>query len=634
MLNEWRRKEIDDLRGQWTDVDQIAAKPNRASLAQNVRIKPGRVETRDGIAAVFPVTGRLASFYNWLTAGLNRLIYLENDTNAKMRDLVGGTTTTLFSQAAKGLVTSEFGDKAFIASFNSAGSGAGPCRIVLPLFVSGSAVDVAFAPPWTVVPVISDDGAGNCSEGTHNFGFIVETRTGFTGKPSPAPADVFTPVAFTVSAGGRKLKFQLTVTVPADAYAVHVIMTRSDNLDKYYFVPGASAATPTGFSGTVNISINISDDLLEEDAESADDHFDALTQTVAGTAPFLPSSVVAYGKRQVYIADDVVYASDVDDPQFITAALHRIRLASQKRFITGSPFRSSLYLFGPHWTYETSDSGGVPKTWATPTEISASIGTPAIHGVEWRTGGDYIWVAAEGGLYLFDGHYPDKPVTYYESAWKRINWTAAVYSLIVRDDFVNRRVYVAAPLDAATDNTILFVIDYTRGRTPETVDITIDQYHGGDAFSAIGVVQDQATGTNQMWIAIAANVCKQTPSAVDANGIPTDLGAQVTTIYETGQVLTPADPAKRLNTFRGVEISVSGKGTLSGTLYGAGRVDSDSLTADENGSALTLATAPDEAIFAPAFLDKTKNASVRLQTTGKMILESIALRWKPRTDGA
>lgn len=579
-LRYWPSTVIRDLRGAWTRTDQLESRANRAFIARNVRFEPGIVRTRDGLTVAATVAGKVTAMYNWIYSSLNRLIYLQSGTTVKMRDMIGGgTDATLYSVTARGLTVSELGDKAFIAAYDTSGLGAGQCRITLPLVGSGE-IDKAFSPPWANTPTVSDVGAGNTTEGVHKFGYIIETRTGFTGKQAPAPSDVFTPVSFTVAAGGRRIQLTMTVNIPADAAYLHPIMTRSDNHEKYFFVPNASITAPAGAIGYgLTWYCDIADEDLAE-VESADLHAFCLTQSVAGTGPFNPNAVIPYGKRQVYLNLNVAYASEIDNNQFISEDQHALRLPGERRIVIGKQLRNSLYLIGPSWTYEFSDNGDVPATWAAPNEVSGAIGTIAVQGVEGRTSGDFFWVAAESGLYMFNGRYSERPISYMNSdMWNRINWAAA-YAVIVKDDVTKQIVRVAVPLDAATEPNYILSWSYARGLTPETVDFSYDNYLF-ESFSSIGHVLNPTTARTEFWIgpAGAGSILKESV------GTWNDNGNAIVSEYEPG---FPPLKNRKIMRFGGADYNVTGAGTFSSTVYGLDR------TEYVGGGVITLSTAPGE----------------------------------------
>ena len=248
-LRGWIEQNVRDLRGSWTRLDGVRTRPNRAFLARNVRFDTtGRVRTRAGLTSGSLVGGKTTSLHDWVTSGFGRVIFYEADSG-KVRTLdranFAAPAVDLYTQAGgRAAVVAEAGTKAFITVFNTAGLGVGQARVALPLFAGTT--DKAFSPPWTVSPVMSDIGSGNVTQGLHRFGYIVESRTGFFGKPSPQPGNVFTPASFTVAANGRTVRMTITVTVPVDAAFVHPIMTHIDNLERWYIVPDAQVAVTAG----------------------------------------------------------------------------------------------------------------------------------------------------------------------------------------------------------------------------------------------------------------------------------------------------------------------------------------------------------------------------------------------------
>jgi hypothetical protein len=613
-LTNWQQAEITDLRGEWSRLDQKEARPNRGFVAHNVRFEPGRVRSRDAfIETAVTVPGKATSFHNWIGHGLNRLIYASGGAQVRMRNVATGADTLLFSATCRGITLAEAGDKAIIASFTSAGDGAAQARISLPLVGAGE-IDKAFSAPWTNTFTCSDFGTGNASQGTKRFGYIIETRTGFTGKPAPVSGGVFVPVSFTVAAGGRTVKGTMTVNIPAEAGYLHPITTRTDNPDKWYFEPGMSVLLPSGASGySLSWYYTASDESLEASAVEVVDNFDLLTQDGSGNGPFSPHCAVSYGKRAVYLTPHRAYISEPGDYQYVTDALHGLELPGKRQLVTGFPFRQSLYLLGPGWTYEVSDNGDYPSTWTNPTEISSAIGTPAIKGVCWQTAGDYVWVAAVSGLYLFNGSYSRIPVSHMNSDWwGRINWAAA-QSLVMVDDYVHQRIIVAVPLDAATEPSHMFVWDYARGVGPADVDFS--WYDSASVtFSALALVMNNITGTQELWLGPTAAGAVHKEYA----GTTCEAASQ----YETGFTLTGR--RKKESFIGAVDLDVSGEGDLSVIVYST---DREQYT---EAGPLTLAAYPG---YSPQlrFNIQSENASVRLTAAagGKFDFSGLTVYLRP-----
>jgi hypothetical protein len=396
-------------------------------------------------------------------------------------------------------------------------------------------------------------------------------------------------------------------------------MTRSDNLNRWYFVPGASIAVPPGATNwTTGVNIDISDGDLAALATLADENFNYLSQDWIGNGPFSPSVLIPYARRMVYIVRDKAYVSEIDDFQVLTEDQHVIQVPGQRALVTGFQLRGVLYLLGAGFTYATVDNSDVPVLWGAPNLVSGALGTSAPLGVEWRTAGDYAWVANEAGLWLFNGQYSDKPITYLNyDQWKRINWTVPC-TVQVRDDFVNQRVHVIAALDAATEPSHKFIIDYSRGMRPDTVDFAVDDFAFGQ-FSSIGVVQEPSTGKSSVWVGpvAAGAVLREDLNATD------DDGSSITSEYETGAVLTTSDPAKRTNRFGGLDLDVAGTGAMEVTVNGTGRIKSERLRD------VSLESDPSMPVQRACNLTSS-NASIHVKSSGgKWSLERLTVYHKP-----
>jgi hypothetical protein len=290
--------------------------------------------------------------YHWLThepnGKVNRLLYFEGGSAVKIRDFIGSSTTTLYSLSGRGFKVAEAGTRLYVAVFNTSVAGAGDVRVVHPL-LGGSPADKAFAPPLAITPVVTDPGAGNCSVGSKRFAYILETRSGYTGKPSPESGGVFFPTTFAVPSDGRQLNMQILGDTPDDAAFYHAIMTTTDNLERWFFVPDGSVAVSGGQTGwNANITIDISDVDLANNATECDANFNYLTQNELSNDP---SSVVTYGRRMAYFMFNKVYISEINDFQAITEDQHAIQLPGQQELVTGFQLRGVFYLLGPNWTY-------------------------------------------------------------------------------------------------------------------------------------------------------------------------------------------------------------------------------------------------------------------------------------------
>jgi hypothetical protein len=321
-----------------------------------VRYENGRVLTRHGFTStVALVGGKVTSLHDWMSEPLYQVLFSELSADgltltvrafSKLNFSIPAVTYYTVP-GARGAVATEAGTSMYVAHFNTAMLGMGQARVFTVPASGTPTVDIAFAPPWTATLTVNSTTAGLVTPGVHKFGYIVETRTGFAGKPSPVNvSDVFVPVSYNVtSPAAASLVMNIVIAaVPDDAAFIHPIMTRTDNLDRWYFVPGAARAVAPGEANPGFGPINSSDEDLANGAEEANDYFQALAQTVSGAGPITPSYVFTYGSRVGWIEDTRVYFSDPEDPQFITREHHSLQVPGNRRLIAGCQLRGSAYL--------------------------------------------------------------------------------------------------------------------------------------------------------------------------------------------------------------------------------------------------------------------------------------------------
>jgi hypothetical protein len=323
MVRGWEKKEVTLPRGAWTAKALIAkGNPARASIAQNVRFFPDQVYSREGTSSI--VSGAAASkitgMYDWISPTDHLLLYMDGTTIKQYRFADGLTYNLLTGVGGRAPSFAELGVHTYFTAYDTSGNGTIQAHVYDGNYTN---VDVCFRGPLSVTSLnCSDGGVGYCTQGQHNIGFVFQSRSGFSGKPSPVVAGAFTPSSVTLNAGLRTINAVLTLNTPSDAgpnSSVYPIMTRADNPAEYYFVPpGFYSPSPTilpaNFAGfSITITISISDEDLANNGTPATDNFNLL---VAGTSsgPFNPSWVTAYGRRMVYGAGVNVYASQINDP--------------------------------------------------------------------------------------------------------------------------------------------------------------------------------------------------------------------------------------------------------------------------------------------------------------------------------
>lgn len=609
-VRNWSQKEVTGPRGAWSQ-NALAhkASPERGAIAQNMRFFKGMAYSREGTSNVLAVTGPMQGMYDWITPTSHYLAYLANSFISWYRfsDAVTGPLLTV-PGSSYAPSFADLGPRLYFTAWDVTGTGTIQASVY---DTSVLAADKAFRPPLQFSASSAvDGGAGGCTIGTHRIGFVFQSRSGFSGSPSPVNGSaVFVPLSVTLTADQRQINVSITLNTPTDAglgSAIFPIITRADNLNEYYFVPDNSALLPASAVGWVqNFTINVSDADLAASAELATDQFSLLTQTLAGTGPFNPQVVAAYGLRMCYVVGNQLYVSEVNDPQRISADRNVVQLLNQRKFATVAPLNQSLILYGDKWTGSVTDNGDVPATWSQPSTVSDAIGAPFPNCIVAKTAGNYHWVIAEAGAYVFDGSYPNRPITFLQTDnWQRINWAAA-YAIQAADDVVALRLYIAVPLDGATTPTHIFTVDYGAGMTYDTCDISLDNF-GFGVFRSLAMVKEIATNRTALWIGNAAtgNIVHLDPTTHSDAG-----GTAIHALWESGYIRDGGDPIRSLAVRVGsADIWARGSGALIFTAYG---LDRSVQVGPHN---LVLAAAPGVELNDKFDLNPVENYTFRFET--------------------
>jgi len=623
---DYERAIVDSFRGAWTYPDEPDVPNGRALIARNVRFPPGRVQSRDGHSPVFTSAAGVSLLHNWLNSDFNSLVYRDGNT-VKIRFLDSGNTYTLFTLSGAGSVVAEAGLILFTSTFTATGLGAGQCRVTDASLFPSFTTDKAFPPRMSESPALADNGAGNCTKGTHKIAYVIETRSGGFSVPCPQPNDTFTPAEFEVTTGGRIIKATFQGAYPTDAAFIWLLMTPVSNTEAYYWV-GNRTGVPGGESFEVNINIDISDEHLVQQTD-ATKQFSQLSRSITDdSGPFNPSVVMPYSKRMIYIADDEMYISDSEDYQNVSSDYHRLILPGRKRIITAFVQRGILYPVGPSWTYMLTDNDDYPSTWAQPESVDEGIGTPSPYGVTVsQHAREHAWVANQSGLWLFEGSYHEQPISYFQSdQWDRINW-AYDYKVRVLDDHVRQRVIVLAPLDDAVKPSHELIWHYSMGRDVEAVDFTLNDYakSGGTLYpGAVALVQDDATKKQRKWI---AGIDASDAVLQEIGGSHSDDNAAIDSQYRTS--LLPQVRKDQSNAIRKVHLRISGSGTADVSL-----VSRDELR-DKPLYPVTLSAAPSKEAKRSAHGMKEEQVSIDVSnnTAGEWwSLSRATLLWQPYAD--
>lgn len=465
--------------------------------------------------------------------------------------------------------------------------------------IAGALGDTAVNGSWTVIVVTP----GSTFILTDAGGNPVSSNSAYTGS-----GVMTVPLQITLTDAAR---IDISVTIPAltdggaDANGgvqskVFLIMTPADNPAAWFFIPDVTAVAQVGVRdvpfntpATLTYSANVSDEDIQANYDSANPNFLFLSQAADGTGPFNPDFVSAYGHRMVYGDGTIAYASDLNNPQQISADLNQIIMPNQRRiaYAFQLPNSTDLYLTGDRWTARVTDNNDSPSTWAQPISISKTLGAPLPNCVCYATGSNNAWIVTEAGIYYFDGTYADRPLTYLiNDIWRGVNWDAA--DLIeITDDVADLKLYVSVPFGGGqtTPNQIL-VFDYQNGKEFDRVDITIDFFTAKPAIGSIATIKDLLLqGRSNVWIGPSGggNVVRYDTSTRN------DEGVAINSFWISGLFLGTGEMGPQMIRLGSGNIWVRGSGALGLRWRGPDNVQSvasDLLT--DQGVTSTLSPTP------------------------------------------
>lgn len=573
LLREWQQVEVRDFIGAWTDMEPTDVPTTRALRAENVEYFPGQVRLpRFGFGSIQTPGDAIRSMENWIHSyqGIyyNLLCYFATSgTHAgiTLLDLTSGVYTPLYvpSGGTVGACFVSAGTRLYMSTFTAALYGSDQPRVYIKEFDFSSFPNTAdpiypVPTPTTISAMQSVIASNSVTQGTHLISFVMVSRSGYTTKPFNAP------LSFDF-VNTNEINVTLTpATVWPNWFAgFQLIMTTADNPGQFFLVPGTLVSVPGlgGLSTPVSTMIGITDDDLTATAVDATPYFSRYSPT------HFPSVISTYGSRMCYInttddlaAQSVMYISEPNDFQNITADQNAIYLPGQQAMVTQFSLYNTLYILGPHWTYQTADTGDKPVLWQQPLLVDGRIGTLCPLGVTVNASGGFAWVVDTAGLYLFQGGaYSPRPISYYNAdVWARINFAAATAIKVV-DDTQRQRVRVLVPLDGATAPTHILTWDYSRGLTPEQMSFSLDTIQSY-ALGSIAYVQNDTTKAVECWLGpndTTKPVVRQA-RATDTNPYR-DNGAAILPAYQTS--LLPLASADVLQ-HHGDHLRLTGSGTL------------------------------------------------------------------------
>jgi hypothetical protein len=180
--------------------------------------------------------------------------------------------------------------------------------------------------------------------------------------------------------------------------------------------------------------------------------------TPTSGAGFLVENIEIFPTDEPYNTS-LVRASFADDPESYDGVSGYMGISEDDGQTVRAAFllRERLYLVKDRALYVTQDDGvNEPASW-TINQVSYTVGTSSVTGVD--TGEDWAVIAGRAGVYIFDGGEPVKISQEIQPTWDQINW-AAGNTIWVRVDTRNRRILCGVPLGTATSPNRILVLDY------------------------------------------------------------------------------------------------------------------------------------------------------------------------------
>ena len=306
--------------------------------------------------------------------------------------------------------------------------------------------------------------------------------------------------------------------------------------------------------------------------------------TPTNSAGFRIDNIEIFPTAQPYNSS-LVRASFADKPESYDGVSGTISVAENNGQALRAAFelRGQLYFVKEHSIYSTQDDGvNEPAGW-TLSEVSTTVGTPSVDGVD--VGDDWAAIANRSGLYIFDGGEPVKISQEIQPLWDTINW-AAGHTLWVRVDRREKRILVGVPVAPATQPNLILALDYRSLQTAGEI-IALPTIHAssytGRMFSAASsrkwspwsIVANTATlaerpdGTAQLFLGNGAGNGK----VYELNDAQlSDDGAAISSYYKT-YFLPSMDDESSLQTrahrklFSYLTCNVEGAGNLNLTAF-------------------------------------------------------------------
>ena len=428
--------------------------------AQNVTFDENAVFSRDGSVVDFPtIKNQLRVRTYEKTGEATRYLILDDAGNIFDSTSLGSPILTVSGMIDFALQV--MFDRAYISPHN--GDKGLPGEFVYVYDGTGNARLAGGAAPTGSLVCTTATAAGNVEQGGHLFAVAFETPSGFITKRSPA--------TFYNAPGGKSVTISSIPVGPPGTIARWIVATKTILLYggnpqdyEYFYVPNGRIADNTTTSTTLSF---FDADLTA----TADFLYDQLDQIPAGVyLGIFKGALVVCGENANPTRARISLFSQPESFDGVTGYLEIYPKDNGGPVRNCIEFRSQLILHKSYRSYITSDNNDTPDTW-TVGPLDKSVGSECnglckILDVD-GTSNDNFMVASRAGLLVFNGSYTDDLSYKINDIWNRIN-RLYFQKVLVAYNPINQRLYVAVPLDSATECSHILYCDLASGFSSQT----------------------------------------------------------------------------------------------------------------------------------------------------------------------
>lgn len=463
---------IDKFKGLWDRGDPENAPLDHFTDCENIVSIGEGFGTRDGIGQhqiVAVPLGNVVRIYNYITQNQNTLLVLTYDgTTGKIYHVTNSTTVvgpvlTITGMQDFGFVP--FAGRAYITPFATAiVNGLNIERGMNGEFLyvykgDGTAARKAGGATPAGTVTVANGAAGYTDAGTHVFGVVGETDTGYLS--APVALSSFATVA------GNSVSFTTVPTFTGTFWtkrrivASKAITSYGGNLLGYqlFFIPTGIINDNTS---TTLSNISFYDADLLKDASYLFDNFSEIAAGVGVT--LYHSRLILYGE---YNNISIARVSAPGEPEAINQINGFLTFPLDGNPLTNAQeLRDVLYLFKRNRTGSFIDNGDVPTSWPF-TMVDYAIGSP-VHGIgtvidSGSASVDFLFVASYKGFVLFNGRYAIPELSWkIQNRWTGFDKNSFRYIQVLNDPIKNF-IYISTP-----DRKML-IADYTNGLDPKNI---------------------------------------------------------------------------------------------------------------------------------------------------------------------